>query len=57
MAKYKTLSTNPRTNTHEFLVDTTDDLAKLPKEPGSTALVANTGDIYICNNAKEWKKL
>lgn len=57
MAKYKVLDADPRNNTHQFLVDAPADLAKLPKEPGSVSLVANTGDVYICNNAKEWVKL
>lgn len=57
MAKYKILSADVQHNTHQFLVDTVSDLEDLPKEPGSAALVANSGDVYICNNAKEWKKL
>lgn len=57
MAKYKILQTDVRLNTHQFLVDTVIDLNELPKETGSVALVANTGDVYICNNAKEWVKL
>jgi len=48
---YKTLRSNARNNTHEFLCDEEADLKKLPKEPGSMVLVANTGDVYICNNA------
>lgn len=55
--KYKTLSADPRTRTHEFLVDSVADLDKLPKETGSAALVASIGDIYVCNNAKEWKNI
>lgn len=50
---YKILKTNPRRNTHEFFVDTENDLQKLPKEPASTALVATTGDLYICTNEKQ----
>ena len=57
MAKYKILSADARNKTHQFLVDEVSDLDNLPKEPGSVALVANTGDVYVCNNAKEWKKL
>lgn len=53
---YKILKTNPRRNTHEFFIDETGDLQILPKEPASTALVAATGDIYICTNDKEWVK-
>ncbi len=55
--KYKVLSADPRNGTHQYLVDTPADLTKLPKETGSVSLVANTGDVYICNNAKEWVKL
>ena len=57
MVKYKILSADVQRNTHQFLVDEVSDLDSLPKEPGSVALVANDGDVYICNNAKEWKKL
>lgn len=53
---YKILKTNPRRNTHEFFIDEIEDLQILPKEPASTALVAATGDIYICTNDKEWVK-
>jgi len=48
---YKTLSANVALNTHEFLVDDIENLQELPQEPASTALVAATGDTYICNNA------
>lgn len=51
MAKYKMLSANPVLDTHEFFIDNVADLEILPIEPASSALVANTGDIYICNNA------
>lgn len=57
MGKYKILSADVQLGTHQFLVDEVSDLDNLPKEPGSAALVANTGEVYICNNAKEWKKL
>lgn len=56
MAKYKILQADARLNTHQFLVDNVADLEQLPKETGSVALVANTGDVYVCNNAKEWVK-
>lgn len=56
-AKYKTLSADSRAGIHQWLVDNVSDLNGLPKEVGSAALVANTGDVYICNNAKEWVKL
>ena len=48
---YKILETNPVINIHKFFVDTIEDLESLPKEPASTALVAATGDTYICTNA------
>ena len=53
---YKILKANPRRNTHEFFVDTPNDIIKLPKEPASIAKVATTGDFYICNNKKQWVK-
>ena len=53
MSKYKILNTNPVIDTHEFFVDDLEDLAILPKEPASTALVANKNSIYICNNSGE----
>lgn len=54
---YKILSFDVQSDTHQFLVDKLADVDNLPKETGSVALVANTGDIYVCNNEKEWKKL
>jgi len=57
MAKYKVLEADPRNNTHQFLVDTETDLKYLPLETGSMALVANIGEVFICNNKKEWVKL
>lgn len=53
---YKILKTNSRRNTHEFFIDTPEDIIKLPKEPASIAKVATTGDFYICNNKKQWVK-
>lgn len=43
----------------EFICDTTADIANLPTEknkvyPGSAALVASTGDIYILNANRKW---
>ncbi len=52
--KYKILEADPIHSTHKFFVDNISDLEELPKEPGSTTLVANTGDTYICNNNGEW---
>lgn len=55
--KYKILNSNIQANTHEFLINSVDDLEQLPKEVGSIALIANSSDVYICNNKKEWKKI
>lgn len=43
----------------EFVCDTVADIADLPTEknkvyPGSTALVAATGEVYILNASREW---
>ena len=43
----------------EFICDTVADIANLPTEknkvyPGSAALVASTGDIYILNASRKW---
>lgn len=39
----------------EFLVDTDADVANLPECcPGSTALVAATGNVYIVNASGNW---
>ena len=50
---YKILSFNPRRNTHHFFIDTIEDLQILPQKSGSTALIATTGETYICNNNKQ----
>lgn len=41
-----------------YLCDDTEDLTKLPKycEPGCKALIANTSETYILNNAHKWVK-
>ena len=38
-----------------FLVDSSSDIKDLPSNcaPGSKAIVANTGDIYLLNNQNE----
>lgn len=54
--KYKILNSNVSANTHEFLVDEIADIRFLPTEPGSTAIVAENSDVYICNNTKQWVK-
>lgn len=56
MAKYKVLYADPILETHDFFIDTPDDLAYLPIEPSSAAVVATTGDIYVCTNAGNWVK-
>lgn len=43
----------------EFICDTVADVANLPTEknkvyPGSAALVASTGDIYVLNASRKW---
>ena len=43
----------------EFICDTTADVANLPTEknkvyPGSAALVASTGDIYMLSTSRKW---
>lgn len=53
MANYKILQSDVQFNTHQFLIDNATELNDLPKEVGSVALIANTGNIYICNNEKE----
>lgn len=51
---YKVLSSNPHTNIREYLVDTEADLENLPFNiPGSLALVADGGAVFVCNNQKE----
>ena len=55
--KYKILKTDPVLDTHDFFIDSVEDLAELPIEPASAALVATTGDIYVCTNEKKWTQL
>lgn len=40
----------------EFLLDSVEDLAKLPTNlrSGSSALIIPTGDLYILNGDKKW---
>lgn len=44
---------------HELVLDTSSDVASLPKDcrPGSTAIVIETGDVYMMNSKGEWKML
>ena len=58
MAKYKVLSEETQFDTHQYMVDTASDISALPlNEPGSAALIVDTSEVYILNNAKEWVKL
>lgn len=43
----------------EYIVDKDDDIKTLPTgcAPGSIALVAETSNVYILNNKREWKPL
>ena len=43
----------------KFIVDTTADLAQLPKNitPGSSALVIKTSTIYMLSNEHNWEKI
>ena len=54
---YPTLeATCPR---REFILDTEEDVQNLPEScaPGSAALVADGGAIYLLNASGEWKKV
>lgn len=51
---YKILDTNRITHTHKFFINSLEDLNILPKEPASTALIANENKTYICTNAGNW---
>lgn len=44
---------------NQYIIDSAEDIEKLPRtcQPGSAALDASTGDVYILNNAREWKKI
>ena len=52
---------NTMTYVTEFLVDNESDIVEILKRtkaaPGSTCLVAATGNVYILNNEKQWKAL
>ena len=54
MANYKILGEESQFDTHQYMVDTASDISALPlNEPGSVALVVETGEVYILNNARE----
>ena len=43
---------------NEYVCDTFDDLANLPKcAMGSTALIITTSEVYMKNSSGEWVKL
>lgn len=50
---------NPSYGLYSYILDTLEDLENLSTKgaPGSAALVASTGEVYILNNQKEWVKL
>lgn len=43
-------------NVNEYVIDTPDDLKKLPIScaMGSTAICTSTGDVYIKNGSGKW---
>ena len=45
--------------TKEFICDTETDINNLPVDtaPGSTAIVTDTGSVYMLNNEFRWVKL
>jgi hypothetical protein len=55
---FKLISTNGQVqyNVDEYVIDTPDDLKKLPAKSaqGSVALCTSTGDLYIKNSSGEW---
>ena len=58
MAEYKILDEDYHLGIHQYLIDTEEDIKHLPSEEiGSSAIVADTSDVFILNNKKEWVKL
>ena len=55
---YNMISTNGQVRYHvdEYVIDTPDDLKKLPAKSaqGSVALCTSTGDLYMKNGSGEW---
>ena len=55
---YKMISTNGQIQygIDEFIIDSKEDLQKLPKRsmPGSAAICTSTGDVYIKNASGKW---
>ena len=58
---YKMISTNGQVQygVDEFIIDSPDDLEKLPKKSaqGSVALCTEDGSVYIKNSKGEWKAI
>ena len=52
------ISTNGQVRYHvdEYVIDTPDDLEKLPPQaaPGSAAICTSTGDVYMKDNTGKW---
>ena len=61
MIKQTKDSDNVMYNVNEYVADTPADVANLPDKkktaPGSTCLVAGTGDVYIMNASGNWVQL
>ena len=58
---YKLMSTNGQVqyNIDEFVIDTPEDLKKLPKRSamGSVALCLSNGAVYIKDSKGDWKEV
>lgn len=52
------ISTNGQVRYHvdEYIIDTPDDLEKLPPQaaPGSAAICASNGEVYMKNGEGKW---
>ena len=50
---------NSKNGYKEYIVDEPEDIKKLPTncDPGSNAVVVNTGEVYMLNASYEWKAL
>lgn len=44
---------------NQYAIDSADKLENLPKTcmPGSAAIDISTGDVYMLNTSREWKKI
>ena len=55
---YNMISTNGQVRYHvdEYVIDTPDDLEKLPPQaaPGSSAICTSNGEVYIKDNKGKW---